>query len=271
MPKPPLVSVITICYNAEESITKTIESVIAQTYPNVEYIIIDGKSRDGTLDVIKQYRKHIDVLISEKDDGIADAFNKGIKLSNGKYIQLLNADDYLPSSKIKVSVEEFEESPWAGFIFGDIIKVNKEGDMLFKVKGDSNYHRSVRFVCPRFSHPSMMVKKKIYEKYGLFDTSWNIGMDYEWFLRIYKKGVRGKYSDRIFTYMRDDGISSNWKKTLKEDYMISKYHGLPTTVAGIVYLFRFLKVTVRIQLERILGDKFLFLFRKGKTKKVINE
>ena len=271
MPNPPLVSVITICYNAEESIAKTIESVIGQTYPSIEYIIIDGKSTDGTLNVIKQYEKHIDIFISERDDGIADAFNKGIKLSNGKYIQLLNADDWLPSNKIELSIEEFEESRWAGFIFGDIIKVDKEGNVLFTVKGDRNYHRSVRFVCPRFSHPSMMVKKKIYEKYGLFDTSWTIGMDYEWFLRIYRKGVRGKYADSIFTYMRDDGISSNWKKTLKEDYMISKYHGLPGMIAGIVYLFRFLKVSVRLQLEKIFGDKFLFLFRKGKTKKILNE
>ena len=111
----PLISIITICYNSEKTIAATINSVINQTYKNIEYIVIDGKSEDGTLDVINKYKDHISKLVSEKDDGIYYAFNKGLKLCTGDLIGFVNSDDVLTSNALEILVKYHNNFPKKDF------------------------------------------------------------------------------------------------------------------------------------------------------------
>ena len=125
MDKKPLVSIVTTCFNAEKTIERTIKSVINQNYSNIEYIIIDACSTDKTIKIIKRYENHINYFLSEKDNGISDGWNKGIKKCKGEFIQILNSDDYMPKNKIIESINCFKKHPDASYVFGDLIMVNK--------------------------------------------------------------------------------------------------------------------------------------------------
>jgi glycosyltransferase involved in cell wall biosynthesis len=261
----PLVSIITVCLNSEKTIRRTIESVIAQAYRNVEYIIIDGGSTDHTLDIIYEYQSQISYLVSEKDEGISDAFNKGIKGSKGEYIQLLNADDYMPPDKIELSINCIMQHPEAAFIFGDLIVINHDGKPVYRLHGDANYTSSITSMVPRVNHPTFFVRRKVYDKYGLFDTTWKIAMDYEWLLRIHKAGERGVYSPDILVYLLEGGISSDWFKTMKEARAITIQHGIPSSAVYARFCVQTSKRAMRIFLEYFLPRSLVMHFRSGKT------
>jgi glycosyltransferase involved in cell wall biosynthesis len=237
----PLVSVITISRNSGRSIRRTIESVLAQTYSNIEYIVIDGGSSDRTVSIAKEYGSRISTLISEPDNGISDAFNKGIRLSKGKFIQLINADDILPSGKIAHSIEAFEKYPDAAFVFGDIIKRSIDGSESV-VKGDPHYIRSIRFVMNRVNHPTMLVKKEMYDRFGYFDLQLKIAMDYDWILRIHNAGMIGAYSSEIVVITESGGISdADRMRAFKECRDISLRHGVNPILAYSYYSARIFK------------------------------
>ena len=167
----PLVSIITVCLNTEKTIRRTIESVIAQTYGNIEYIIVDGGSTDRTLEIIGEYRSHVGLLISEPDQGIGDAFNKGIARSSGEYIQLLNADDFMPPEKIAISVGRLVRHGDAAFVFGDMLVIDGSGTTLYRLHGDPDYASSIACLVPRVNHPTFLVRRSVYEKHGVFDPA----------------------------------------------------------------------------------------------------
>lgn len=154
----PLVSIITVCKNAETTIEKTIQSVICQTYDNIEFIIIDGKSSDKTIEIINSYKEYITYFISESDKGIADAWNKGIKKSNGSFIQLLNADDSLDEKKIEASINTFKQNNKASFVFGDLFMM-RNNNITYKIAGDPQYISKIKYKMPRINHPTVMAKK----------------------------------------------------------------------------------------------------------------
>ena len=165
-----LVSVITICLNSEETIRRTIESVLSQTYKNIEYIIIDGCSRDKTVEIISEYKNRISHYISEADEGISDAFNKGINIATGEFIQIVNADDYLPKDKIEKSIELLQQYPNYAYCFGDIILTDENYKAQLLIKGDPFYHKVIKYFMPRINHPTVLARKSMYNKYGLFDN-----------------------------------------------------------------------------------------------------
>lgn len=237
----PLVSVVTISRNSERTIRRTIDSVLAQTYHNIEYIIIDGGSTDGTVSIVKEYGQKISTFISEQDNGISDAFNKGIRLSKGEYIQLINADDVLAPDKIMCSLETFEKYPNAAFVFGDIIKRTNNGKET-RIQGDAKYARSIRYVMNRVNHPTMLVKKKLYDNFGLFDPQWKTAMDYDWILRIHNAGMIGAYSSAIVVITESGGISdTNRFVAFKECRQISVHHGMHPILAQFYYYARAIK------------------------------
>src|SRR5882724_3849250 len=176
MDQSPLVSIITIVYNGEEHIEGTIKSVLDQTYPNIEYILIDGGSTDGTIEIINKYRHAIAFFISEKDSGISDAFNKGIRRANGEIIGIINADDWYENDTVAKVVEQIGDSDIS---YGDL-RLLKNGKTDFILKGDHNYLDREMTI----NHPTVFAKRKCYEQFGLFDIKYKCAMDYDLVLRF---------------------------------------------------------------------------------------
>ena len=215
------VSIITVVLNGQDTIEDCMRSVLGQTHPDLEYIIIDGGSSDDTLEKIKGYGNHVTKLISEPDMGIYDAMNKGIKLASGEIVGILNSDDiYSDTEVVSLVVKEFLEVD-AEAVFADLLYVDR-GD-LQKVK---RYYRSANFHVNKFAygwmpaHPTFFVKREMYEKYGLFKTDYQIAADYELLVRFfYKNKVSYSYIPKVLVRMRTGGIST---KSIKSNWILNR-------------------------------------------------
>jgi glycosyltransferase involved in cell wall biosynthesis len=260
-----LVSVVTVCLNAATTIRRSIECVLGQNYRPLEYIVIDGGSTDGTLDIISEYKNSIHFFSSDRDLGISDAFNKGIMAAEGTYIQLLNADDWLPPDKLEISVGELENNPKAAYVFGDLIIIDNNDVQCMKIAGDPTYAKKIGRIMPRINHPTLLVRSEIYRKHGLFDLALRIAMDYDWLLRIHRAGEYGIYSPNVLVFMRDGGASSSWSKSFKEQQLVAVQHGCGRTTACLVYLYCNISTLIRIVFEHIFPSAISFIFRQGKT------
>jgi len=204
----PLISVITVVFNGAEFLEQTIKSVINQSYDNVEYIIIDGGSTDGTINIIKENEHKIDYWISEPDRGISDAMNKGINLSKGDYLIFLNSDDYFMSDGALEKAVSFLKNKRHIYVFkvlfddGEIksVSTNKAFNFLMNFKMGS-------------CHQGHICSRSLFEKIGLFDSRFKITMDYDFMLRAYRAGYTATPVDYILSVMRLVGISSrkDWK------------------------------------------------------------
>tara|TARA_R100001143_G_C3360851_1_gene135481 strand:+ start:11574 stop:12341 length:768 start_codon:yes stop_codon:yes gene_type:complete len=196
-------SIITVCFNSEITIEQTIRSVLSQSYKNLEYIIVDGGSTDGTLEIINRYKNKIDILICEPDNGIYDAMNKGINSSSGELIGLLNSDDWYEPDTLELVSEAYKESDRQTVIHGlcKEIDQNREGKI-------HAYHHDVLPV-HSIAHPTCFVPKSIYDKYGIYDIDFKIAADYEFLLRLYLNGVGFKRIERVLVNFRTDGASNN--------------------------------------------------------------
>ena len=178
----PLVSIITVCFNSERTIEDTILSVINQTYPNIEYIIIDGGSTDNTLDIIKRYEKYITTWISEPDEGIYDAMNKGLSISNGTYVFFLNSDDLFYSRE---TINQIINKNTVSYdvIYGDVILCSE--DLAF-VSKQQNKKRTLRKILKKtICHQAIFAKKKVFDKTGIFNTKYKIHADFDWQLKVF--------------------------------------------------------------------------------------
>ncbi|MBI3502057.1 MAG: glycosyltransferase [Bacteroidetes bacterium] len=212
------VSIITVCKNSESAIESAIESVLNQDYKDVEYIIIDGKSSDSTISIIEKYKNRISKFISEKDEGMYFALNKGIQLASGDVVGLLHSDDFYPHEKIiSRVVKEFEEKK-VDSIYGDMQYVQKENtEKVFR------HWKSKPFDAKNFlkgwmpPHPAFFVKRICYEKFGMFNTQFSISADYELMLRfLYKHKISSSYIPEVLVKMRTGGISNvNLKSRIK--------------------------------------------------------
>jgi len=198
------VSIVTVCKNSATTITKTIASVLEQNHSGLEYIIIDGVSTDGTQDIIKSFGNSVDVFISEPDDGIADAFNKGILRSSGSIVGLINADDRLLPGVIDKVNNFFARHPDVEVIHGDVILYNGY-HLIKKIRPAGRWWYPWRLVL--FNHPATFVRRSVYEEYGLFDTNYRIAMDVEIFLRWKSLGVKMIYLPEVFVNMESGGYS----------------------------------------------------------------
>lgn len=260
----PLVSIITVCLNARSTLRRAIGSIQKQSYKNIEYLVIDGGSTDGTLAILAEFEDLIEVLVSEPDSGISAAFNKGIALAQGKYIQLLNADDVLSGNKIAKSVELLERNPAAAFAFGDLITLNSLGTSIMRVKGDPNYSRGMGYLIPLINHVTFLVPRTSYEKYGVYDPTWKLAMDYDWVLRGYHRGARGIYSSEILVYMQEGGASSDWRSAFKEVWRINCRNGMKPWLARGAFYFAYGKFATRLLFETLFSFRLVAYFRPGK-------
>ena len=180
----PLVSIVTIVYNGEAHIEKAIQSVVGQSYDPIEYIIVDGGSTDGTLDIIRKYEDRIDYWLSESDEGISHAMNKGINLSNGNIIAHLHADDYYSDSSVVSSVQNaFAQNQEACWLTGGIYIVSESGKPLIKIKvRDYSYKNLVKSNI--ILHPATFIKRKSFNQVGQFNPSLKYAMDYDLWIRL---------------------------------------------------------------------------------------
>ena len=207
----PKISIITVCFNAANKLNKTIQSVIEQKYNNIEYIIIDGNSTDDTKNIIDSYREKVSIFVSEPDNGIYDAMNKGINYSTGDLIFFLNAGDYFISSNaLAFCINNFKLNQ-ADLFFGrivweDIISHN----LVLSNHEFSKYEWDLKF--SNFPHQATFYKRSLFQTIGLFDLSLKILADYEWNLKaIIKYKTNFQYVDIVITLFINDGISNQTK------------------------------------------------------------
>jgi len=205
------ITIVTVCCNSAATIRDTLESVAAQSHKNVEHIVIDGGSTDGTLAVIHEWKKHPVRLVSEPDRGIYDAMNKGIRLATGDIIGILNSDDMYYDSHVLESVSAVMADASIDACYSDLIYVNKNN--LQKI---IRYWKSCVFKKGLFSkgwmppHPTFFVRRLIYEKYGLFDLNYTLAADVELLARFLERfRIRAVYIPKIFIRMRFGGVSNN--------------------------------------------------------------
>lgn len=199
----PKITVVTVTYNAEKCLEETIQSIINQTYPNIEYIVIDGGSKDGTIDIIKKYAAHIDYWVSEPDKGVYDAMNKGIDKATGKWINFMNAGDYYYSNTVLLNLFNKNIPEDVMVYYGDTIKRYDFGDILLS----KNKKRNNDPIMP-FCHQSVFVKIEILQKYK-FDIQYQILADRDLFYRIKKDGNIYKNSSIIVSvFDAQYGLSS---------------------------------------------------------------
>tara|TARA_B100000287_G_scaffold431005_1_gene487389 strand:+ start:431 stop:1171 length:741 start_codon:yes stop_codon:yes gene_type:complete len=229
------VSLITACYNSEKTIGRTIESILAQEYQNIEYIIIDGDSCDSTISIIDNYKSNISKVISDRDDGIYDALNKGAHLATGDIIGFLHADDFYPNKNIISNViESFKKEDGLDIILGDVAFIN-ENQEIGRYYSGKNFNFDIGIMPP---HPAVFINKNCYEKFGYFNTDYKIASDYDLLFRFIKlNNVKYMYSKDIVVYMMPGGVSNknifSSIKLNKEIYQIHESHKQPISVFSL--------------------------------------
>ncbi len=235
----PLVSIITASYNSERTITDTLASVASQDYPHIEHIIVDGLSSDKTLDIIKNFG-HVKKIISERDNGIYDAMNKGIGASSGQIVGILNSDDFYPHPEVISRVVQKILQDHTDSLYGDLVYV-----------GQNDIHKRLRtwiageFKASKFlygwmpPHPTYFVRKEMYDQWGSFNTSLRSAADYELMLRfLYKHRITVSYLPEIIVKMRSGGVSNssifNRIKANKEDSAAWRLNGLKPNIGTLL-------------------------------------
>lgn len=204
----PLVSIVTCVYNAASTLPQAMNSVRGQTWPNIEYVVVDGASTDGTGEVVAQNDDLVSVLLSEPDEGLYDAFNRGVSISTGDYVAVLNADDAIAADHIEKSVKALEESG-ADFSFGDVEMIHQEakGERIEHRPADREYAQTLPTGTTDLHHATMVVHRRVFEKIGLFRKGLKIAADYDWFIRMHNAGFKGVYSG-VTSRMSHGGVST---------------------------------------------------------------
>lgn len=216
-----LVSIITTTLNSVNTIDDAISSVISQTYPEIEYIVIDCVSSDGTVELIESYGNKISKFVSEPDNGIYDAINKGIKLASGDIVGILNSDDYFFDNKVIERIVNCFNGPYIDALFGDVQFIsNKDARKIVR------YYSSKRFHPGKFkfgympAHPSFYVRRNFFEKLGYYKTDYKIAADFELLIRfIGVNKIKYRYLEMPFVNMRLGGVSNN---SIFSNYLLNK-------------------------------------------------
>jgi glycosyltransferase involved in cell wall biosynthesis len=235
------ISLITVTYNSSTTLKDTIQSILSQTYSNIEYIIVDGASKDNTVEIIKQHEplfKGRMKWISERDKGLYDAMNKGIRMATGDVIGILNSDDLFMDNKviedIAAAFDNQTKAIFGNLYFVDQVDINK----IVRVWKGSPYKTFKSGWHP--AHPTFYVRKEVYEKYGVFDTTFDVSADFELMLRLIEKNaIQTKYLDRYMVKMRMGGESTGSIKNIikgnKNIFRAFKKNGIPVSPLYPIY------------------------------------
>ena len=226
------VSIITVVYNGAEFIRDCIDSVLGQTYSDLEYIIIDGKSTDGTIDIVQSYGTNIAQFVSESDKGLYDAMNKGIKLATGNIVGLLNADDFYRHNRVIENMVATFDRSGSDAVYGDMLYVDRSDTSRLKRYWRSGWYSDNAFLWGWMpGHLSFFAKRWLYEQHGLFRLDLTSAADYELMLRfIHKNKAKLAYMNEVTIVMRVGGVSnSSFKNRLRanrEDRLAWELNGL---------------------------------------------
>jgi glycosyltransferase involved in cell wall biosynthesis len=215
------ISIITVCYNSAATIEKTIQSVANQTYTNIEYIIVDGNSKDGTLDIIKKQKDKITQWISEPDKGLYDAMNKGIAMATGDIVGILNSDDTFFSKTVLSEIADFHTKSAIDASVGNIVQHKEDGKVVrvYSSKYWKPEKLKIGFMPP---HPSIFFRRELFDKLGFYELGFIIGADYELITRFFlKEKISWNYSGITTTAMLVGGLSSSGS---------SSYHLITTEI-----------------------------------------
>ena len=209
------VSIITVSFNSGNTIKKTLESVKNQDYSDIELIVIDGKSYDSTVSIINEYKSYVDKFVSESDEGIYDAMNKGIAMATGALIGILNSDDYLYDNKVITNIVKYHKNNILDISVGNVTQFNiKRTIRTYSSKNWSPNKLKYGFMPP---HPAVFVKKHVYDKFGLYKLNYGIAADYEIMIRFFLLyNITWGYSGITTTKMLIGGVSSSGLKSYRQ-------------------------------------------------------
>ena len=224
----PKITIITVAYNSANTIRDTINSITNQDYKNIEYIIIDGGSNDGTIDIIKEFPDTVDYYISEKDKGIYDAMNKGIIAATGDIIGILNSDDFYPNNFILSNVAKSFYQEQCDAVYGDLVYVHMQDTSRIVRYWQAGTYTTAKlkngWMLP---HPTFFVKSSIYNRFGLYSTELKQAADYKMILKLlYKHNISASYIPMILVKMRMGGASN---VSLRQRLRANKEDGLAWT------------------------------------------
>lgn len=226
------ISIITSVYNNQETVKDAIESVISQTYENVEHVIVDGGSSDETVSIVKSYGDKISKFISEKDKGIYDGLNKGVKLATGHVVAFLHSDDIYASSTILEDIAEvFQSDEHLDAVYGDLVYTPKDDtSKVLRYWKSKDFDETLLAKGWMPAHPTLFLKREVYEKYGGFDLSFKIAGDYDFMLRVLSAGIKVRYIPKVLYKMRVGGESNKSIKNIiqksKEDLQALKNNNI---------------------------------------------
>lgn len=266
------VTIITVTYNSAKFLEQSLQSVISQHYSDIEHIIIDGGSTDGTLDIIKKYQPHIARWISEKDSGMYDAINKGMRMATGDIIGTLNSDDMLASRDVVTAIVNNFTRYNAEAVYGDIVYVQQDNTqkVLRTWNGDEYNREKIKYGWMP-AHPSFYIRKKIIERCGFYETHFYTAADYEFMIRyLYFHSVNACYLPKLIVRMRSGGMSngsiSRRLRANRRDYLAMKKNKVPFAM-----FISILKPLRKIhQFKNIFTNSFAYLFKETLAPDFIN-
>lgn len=260
----PKVSIITVCFNSAKTIRDTIESVINQTYQNIEYIIIDGGSTDGTVDIIKEYEPYIAKWVSEPDNGIYDAMNKGILMASGIIIGLVNSDDFFEKEAIKIVVETYLKNPSADAFYGQARVIDENNDMAFIMNPPASFSEKNKYQM-NIPHGSVFITRQCYYEQGVYDIKYKLAADHDLLLRLIGENRKMLHINKLLTNQRLGGASSiNYKHTFKEYKTINIINGQSILRAWKQYYFSIIKTHIFILITK--NPNIAHLYAKYKNR-----
>jgi len=232
-------SIVTVCYNSAQTIEGTLCSVAAQTWPQIEHILVDGGSSDGTLAIIERYRQSLSKVISEPDHGIYDAMNKGVHAATGDVIGFLNADDVYAHANVLDDVAKLMRQDHLDALFGDVAFFRPENPTLAVRRYSSARFRPARIAWGWMpAHPALFLRHEVFHRVGPFRTDYRIAGDFEFIARAFwRQPLRYRHLPEVLVRMRTGGISTGgWRNTLvlnREVLRACRENGIPTSMLKI--------------------------------------
>lgn len=248
-------SIITVSYNSQKTIERTIKSILSQSYKNYEYIIIDGGSTDKTNEIIEKYKTYFNgnlTHVSEPDKGIYDGMNKGIALAKGKIIGLLNSDDYYFDNTLAIVNEAYLETNKKTVISGELIFKSENGEQLLKTS-EERFRKKMKQYKNGVRHPATFVPKFIYDNIGLFNLDYKIASDAELIFRIFRANYDFKFINQPLLIMSDGGISNS--KGIFKQLMFENRKLLNTYCPNVVLRFYFItSARLRLTIKEFMAN-----------------
>ncbi len=247
----PLISIITVVFNGEKYLAQTIESVINQTYQNIEYIIIDGGSTDGTHDIVERYKKHISYFVSEPDEGLYDAMNKGIALAKGQLIGMINSDDWYELNTVKLMVDAYRNNPSKTIFHADRFDIDDDDSKKVRKFNASVF--KFKYYGMTYNHPSMFITNTEYEKHEYNITLRSLS-DYQFVLEAFLRDEKTfHYIASPLVNYRLDGISAQIStlQALREGMVVTK-------ITGYSFCKRMLSLSVRFTMFSLYKNYLKF-------------